>query len=498
MIAYVLTWLLLPGRLNEDKMSTEDVFLLNAIKTRIPTNWVAVLKHHMIVAGDDYAHKLPYGVFISKVLELQGVDASEEERRIVCKRSKEIGIPILSSIGLKMTVNGWFFNDEQIVGSRPTLDQDHTKDSDDEDSMAYTLDSIKIMVLGGYERSKEKVARVTRNAIPCGWISDEEIRGKLLYWRVIKYVVPHKYLALQLFKKEGFLFQEWIAYQRLTDLVKMNGDCYPDLVEVFYTNLRVVNGVIHSRVKGVNITVDDNVWLDIAGLKAEGLDSHIRNSESNRWLTKRAIYINFLRYPRRYRVDKQYLHDGLNKEEKIIAYVPTSLLLLGRYVEDIISIEDVFLLNAIKTRIPTNWVAVLKDHMIAVGDKYAHQLPSSAFISQVLILQGVDVSQEVRLVCNKSQEIGILSLFSIGLERTVNGWFFRDEKTFGSTPTLAADHTAFIPQTDFEKYVVDQFRKKSERDERVEDTLLRWEKKGNKNCIGFETKDSDDESTYED
>ncbi|KOM54718.1 hypothetical protein LR48_Vigan10g061000 [Vigna angularis] len=67
MIAYVLTWLLLPGRLNEDKMSTEDEFLLNAIKTRIPTNWVAVLKHHMIAAGDDYAHKFPYGVFISKI-----------------------------------------------------------------------------------------------------------------------------------------------------------------------------------------------------------------------------------------------------------------------------------------------------------------------------------------------------------------------------------------------------------------------------------------------
>ncbi|KOM43820.1 hypothetical protein LR48_Vigan05g142500 [Vigna angularis] len=67
-----------------------------------------------------------------------------------------------------------------------------------------------------------------------------------------------------------------------------------------------------------------------------------------------------------------------------------------------------------------------------------------------------------------------------------------------SLPTPAANHTAFIPQIDFEKYVVDQFRKKSERDERIEDTLLRWEKKGNKNGIGFETEDFDDESTDED
>ncbi|KOM35124.1 hypothetical protein LR48_Vigan02g127400 [Vigna angularis] len=152
-------------------------------------------------------------------------------------------------------------------------------------------------------RRKEKVAWVTRNANPSGWISDEEIRGKFLYWRVIKYVVPHKYLALQLFKKEWFLFQEWIAYKGLTDFVKMKGHCYLDLVEIL---------------------------------------------------------------------------------------------------------------------------------------------------------------------------------------------------TVGSTPTPAVDHTTFIPQIDFAKYVLDQFRKKSERDERVEDNLLRWEKKGNKNCTYFETEDFDDESIDED
>ncbi|KOM38263.1 hypothetical protein LR48_Vigan03g164500 [Vigna angularis] len=91
----------------------------------------------------------------------------------------------------------------------------------------------------------------------------------------------------------------------------MKGDCYPNLVEVFYTNLRVLNGVIHSRVKGVNITIDDNVWSDITGLKAEGLDSHIRDSDSNKWLTKTTIYIS-----------NKYLHDGLNKEEKVIALCP--------------------------------------------------------------------------------------------------------------------------------------------------------------------------------
>ncbi|KOM43251.1 hypothetical protein LR48_Vigan05g085500 [Vigna angularis] len=219
----------------------------------------------------------------------------------------------------------------------------------------------------------------------------------------------------------------------------MKGHFYPDLVKDFYTNLRVVNGVIHSRVKGVNITIDDIVWLDIVGLKAKGLDSHIRDSESNGFLTKRAMYINCLRYPRRYSVDKQYLHDGLNKEEKMIAYVLTWLLLPGRLNEDRMSTEDVFLLNA-NNRIPTNWVAVLKHHMISTRDDYARKLPYGVFISKVLELQGVDVSEEERIVCKTSEEIGIPSLSSIGLKKTLNGWFFIDEQIVGSQPTLDQDH----------------------------------------------------------
>ncbi|KOM57704.1 hypothetical protein LR48_Vigan11g073700 [Vigna angularis] len=163
-------------------------------------------------------------------------------------------------------------------------------------------------------------------------------------------------------------------------------------------------------VKGVNITIDDNVWSDIVGLKADGLDSHIRDCESNRFLTKRAIYINCLRYP-------------------------------GRFNEERISTEDVFLLNAIKTRIPTNWVAVLKHHMIAAGDNYARKLPYGVLISKVLELQGEDVSEEERIMCKRSEDIGIPSLSSIGLKKTMNGWFFIDEQTIGSPLTLDQDHS---------------------------------------------------------
>ncbi|WVZ26504.1 hypothetical protein V8G54_005048 [Vigna mungo] len=54
----------------------------------------------------------------------------------------------------------------------------------------------------------------------------------------------------------------------------MKGDCYPELVEVFYNNVKEVDENIHSRLKGVDIVINNNTWLEIAGLKYEGRLSH--------------------------------------------------------------------------------------------------------------------------------------------------------------------------------------------------------------------------------
>ncbi|BAT84534.1 hypothetical protein VIGAN_04194000 [Vigna angularis var. angularis] len=87
--------------------------------------------------------------------------------------------------------------------------------------------------------------------------------------------------------------------------------------------------------------------------------------------------------------------------------------------------------------------------------------------------------------------------------------FPRDEQTvvtsLTSPPISDKDQSAFIPQTDFEKYVVEQFGKTYERILRVEKSLCRLEKKVvvlNKKSINNDstTEDSDDEdeSTEED
>lgn len=73
----------------------------------------------------------------------------------------------------------------------------------------------------------------------------------------------------------------------------MNGDYFPDLVKVFYVNLKVVDGLIYSRVKGVDIKIDEAMWITIARFHPEGLKSYQGIPRINNM----GFYKNFLRFP---------------------------------------------------------------------------------------------------------------------------------------------------------------------------------------------------------
>ncbi|KOM57484.1 hypothetical protein LR48_Vigan11g051700 [Vigna angularis] len=285
-----------------------------------------------------------------------------------------------------------------------------------------------------------KAIVVARNIDLSWWISDEETRLEFLRWTKFKHIVPHKYLNLDLFEKEGFHFQEWIETQGLSTLVQMKGDWYPDLVRVFYNNMRNIDGVLHSRVKGVNVHIDNDVWFPLAGLKAEGLFSHLRYSETNRWLKKKDVYSNWLRFPGRYTIERLYVHDGLNKEEKITADILAYVILPARPVQDRMTTEDVFLLNQTCTTSTT--------------------------------------------CCVYQQNPDF---------KTTKGWCFKDEENMvqssGSTLALNEDLTNFVPETNFERFVVEKLRK-------LEHKIDALHEKKNKN--DSPTEDSSEESSKED
>ncbi|KOM52233.1 hypothetical protein LR48_Vigan09g089200 [Vigna angularis] len=168
----------------------------------------------------------------------------------------------------------------------------------------------------------------------------------------------------------------WLKTQELSKLVQMKGDWFPNLVKVFYHNLKIVNGDIWSK--------------------------------------------------------------------------------------DVMTTKDICLLHAIKNDIPTNWVDILKDHTAEATLNNSHYLPYVVLISKLLVLKGVDISGEQKCSYNCTNVINRNTIASFGLVKTVRGWCFKGEEEFvyssGSTCAVNDDRRNFVPETNFERYVVDQFR----------------------------------------
>jgi len=76
---------------------------------------------------------------------------------------------------------------------------------------------------------------------------------------------------------------DWLKSQKLHNVRKllkdkllrrfleMKGNIYPDLIWVFYTNLKFEGNNLVSHVKGVDMEITHDVWTIVAGMKYAGL-----------------------------------------------------------------------------------------------------------------------------------------------------------------------------------------------------------------------------------
>lgn len=71
---FLISWILMPRGSNHAQTTTEDLYLLKALKENIQVDWpTSILDNMLKVTRLEFA-KLPYCVFISKILIHYGVD----------------------------------------------------------------------------------------------------------------------------------------------------------------------------------------------------------------------------------------------------------------------------------------------------------------------------------------------------------------------------------------------------------------------------------------
>ncbi|KOM25600.1 hypothetical protein LR48_Vigan123s002000 [Vigna angularis] len=138
-----------------------------------------------------------------------------------------------------------------------------------------------------------------------GWISDQERHADYVSSWQERRIMAVKYIRLDFFGFYGFQFPALFNDQGLSNLVEQNGCIYPDLIRVFYFNLRYRDGIISTKVKGVPIILDDDVWTNVAQLPIwdDAVKVHLGLQDFDRLLT----FQSFLRHPEQQTNQRQLL-----------------------------------------------------------------------------------------------------------------------------------------------------------------------------------------------
>jgi len=65
----------------------------------------------------------------------------------------------------------------------------------------------------------------------------------------------------------------------LKTFLELSGKVYPDLVKLFYTNLKFSNGILKTSVKGVEMEITRQTWKDVVGLRQKSVQ--VRKGETS-------------------------------------------------------------------------------------------------------------------------------------------------------------------------------------------------------------------------
>jgi len=85
-----------------------------------------------------------------------------------------------------------------------------------------------------------------------------------------KIIVTPKVLSLEWLKEEKLdEVCDMLKFQKLDRFLKLTGNTYPDLVKVFLTNMWHDEENLYSQVKGIDIAINEEVWLSVTALSNE-------------------------------------------------------------------------------------------------------------------------------------------------------------------------------------------------------------------------------------
>ena len=166
---------------------------------------------------------------------------------------------------------------------------------------------------------------------------------------------------------------DWLKSQKLDNVRKlpkdqlqkrfleMKGNIYPDLIQVFYTNLKFEGNNLVSHVKGVDMEITHDVWAAVTGLKYAGLRINKGNIVVVEDFNKIQYYKSCLKNPQAQ--VRTCSVGGLKLYERVLALIVTWILTPRGNNHSVLTEEDLVYIYCIMKKVKINWIHIIKEHM---------------------------------------------------------------------------------------------------------------------------------------
>jgi len=172
---------------------------------------------------------------------------------------------------------------------------------------------------------------------------------------------------------------------------------------------------MYSQVKGVDMAVNDEVWLVVVGLRNAGKTVGKGNTTNLEDFNKVQFFKTCLRNPNT--AMKGYHVGGLSLTPLILAFIVIWLLTPRGYNHVVLTEEDLIMMYCLMSKIKVNWVNVIKERITKIKKKPEYCIPYVVLISNFLKYFEVDVEGEVVEVVKAQNEITVATLNKIGLKK---------------------------------------------------------------------------------
>ncbi|XP_052726056.1 uncharacterized protein LOC128194456 [Vigna angularis] len=234
-------------------------------------------------------------------------------------------------------------------------------------------------------------------------------------------IVAPKIMNFESFTGSGLFFQQQLLFQGVVQFLTLQGSYYPDLIKVFYSNLKISGkGYLLSEVNKRKIRFKPADWLNVANLKYDSQKLCYSNIPED-FPYDRDMALATMIIPDLQGGQGVLTVGCLNINDRLLHYVTVHMLTprpgnFARLLQ-----EDIFMIWVLKNNIVINWPHHIMQHMLKCKGSDT-PLPYGVLMTHIMAYCGVNVDADANTHIGSRHHFSINSLKRMKIVNVNSVW----------------------------------------------------------------------------